>query len=578
MRCKKVVFNLINDKWIPVRRLDGTREIIAPWQVTDNIGSNPIVALDANRPDFNGALIQFLIGLVQTTMAPKREISWEDKFTKSPEADELKTAFANVSHAFNLDGNSPRFMQDFDFDEGNEWGIDTLLAGMPGCDPTSNPIKNNTDHFLKRGTVKRMCLHCCAMALFTSQTNSPGMGSGHRTSLRGGGPLTTVVMGDTLWQTIWLNVLNESDFLDNCGNSSLTDDAAIFPWMGPTRTSETKPATIPTTPEYAHPAHIFWGMPLRIVLNFETEIGYTCDVCGCDSIDSVATYRIKIHGMNYEGAWRHTLTPYNKSEEKEPISIKGQPGGITFRHWLGLVKNDAKNGNETAIVVHKFRGRMKGFENKHRLQLWAFGYDFDKNKARCWYEGKMPLINVDDDIRENYESVIEQLIKTSEIVAWNVVSCIKKSMAGDTKEVKKYFLNAENYFFDNSDKDYYFDLKKSYNSLVSKKDYFYAVEDRFWNNAEAEFYVTLEDLRIAFSDGLDNHSDAIVDMKLQWLKTLFRIGEQLFDEYSQYNLIDVADPKNISLAHRNLSKFNDEKNKKFIDFLDLPINQSQVNK
>jgi CRISPR system Cascade subunit CasA len=81
-----VVFNLINEKWIPVRRLDDTMEIIAPWQVTDNIGSNPIVNLDANRPDFNGALIQFLIGLVQTTMAPKRDKSWRTGFTE-PQSD-----------------------------------------------------------------------------------------------------------------------------------------------------------------------------------------------------------------------------------------------------------------------------------------------------------------------------------------------------------------------------------------------------------------------------------------------------------------------------------------------------------
>jgi CRISPR system Cascade subunit CasA len=109
-----MVFNLINEQWIPVRRLEGTREFIAPWQVTDNIGSDPIVALDANRPDFNGALIQFLIGLVQTTMAPKKDRNWRNGFNNPPEADELKTAFATVSHAFNLDGDRPRFMQDFE--------------------------------------------------------------------------------------------------------------------------------------------------------------------------------------------------------------------------------------------------------------------------------------------------------------------------------------------------------------------------------------------------------------------------------------------------------------------------------
>lgn len=543
MRCKIVVFNLINDKWIPVRRLDGAQEIIAPWQITENIDSNPIVALDANRPDFNGALIQFLIGLVQTTMAPKKERGWRTGFNKPPEEGELKIAFAKVSHAFNLNGDGPRFMQDFDLDDGNEWGIDTLLSGMPGYDPSSNPIKNNTDHFLKRDTVKRMCLHCCAMSLFTLQTNSPGMGSGHRTSLRGGGPLTTIVMADTLWQTIWLNVLNESDFLDNCGNSSLTNDVAIFPWMGPTRTSENSQ---PTTPEDVHPAHMFWGMPLRMVMNFETEIVHTCDVCGRDSTDSITTYIIKKHGTNYEGGWRHTLTPYNRSKKNEQISIKGQPGGITFRHWLGLVQNYVKNGGEPATVVHTFRTRQSELENKNSPQLWAFGYDFDKGKVRCWYEGKMPLISVDDSIRVNYESAIEQLIKTSELVVGTVRKYIKEAMFRRPGDVKGDFS-----FIDN----------------------------RFWNNTEPEFYNSLENLRIALLEGGNaSDADAVIDIKLKWLKTLFKTGERLFDEYSQSNQIEVADPKRIALAHKNLQKYNQKKNKLIVKILDLPTNDPQVTK
>jgi len=536
-----VVFNLINEQWIPVRRLDDTREFIAPWQVTDNIGSNPIVALDANRPDFNGALIQFLIGLVQTTMAPKKDRNWRNGFNNPPEVDELKTAFLTVLHAFNLDGDSPRFMQDFNLDDGNEWGIDTLLAGMPGYDPTSNPIKNNTDHFLKRGTVKRMCSHCCAMALFTLQTNSPGMGSGHRTSLRGGGPLTTIVMGNTLWQTIWFNVLNEPEFLGNYENS-LTDDAAIFPWMGPTRTSENDQ---PTTPEDVHPTQMFWGMPLRMVMNFETEIVYTCDVCGCDSTDSITTYIIKKHGTNYEGGWHHTLTPHSITKQNEIIPRHGNPSGISFRHWLGFVQNDNVNRNETATVVHTFRARQSELEDKYSPQLWAFGYDFDKGKVRCWYEGKMPLINVDDSIRVNYESIIEQLIKTSELVAKNVRKYVKEAMFRRPDDVKGNFS-----FIDN----------------------------RFWNNTEPEFYNTLENLRSALSDRGEIDTDAVVDIKYEWLKILFKTGEQLFDEYSQSNQIEVADPKRIALAHRNLRKFNQKKNKKIIEILDLPINQSQVNK
>jgi CRISPR system Cascade subunit CasA len=156
------------------------------------------VNLDANRPDFNGALIQFLIGLVQTTMAPKKDRNWENGLTNPPRADELKTAFEKVSHAFNIDGDIPRFMQDFEPGKWERNEIDKLLVEIPG----DKTIKDNTDHFVKRDSVKRMCLACSAMAIFTLQTNAPSGGQGHRVSLRGGGPLTTIVMGDTLWQTI----------------------------------------------------------------------------------------------------------------------------------------------------------------------------------------------------------------------------------------------------------------------------------------------------------------------------------------------------------------------------------------
>ena len=525
-----MTFNLINEQWIPVRRLDGAQEIIAPWQVTDDIGSNPIVSLDANRPDFNGALIQFLIGLVQTTMAPKRDRNWMAGFTEPPGTDEMKNAFERVSHAFNLDDDVPRFMQDFELGEAKSNQIDKLLVEIPG----DETIKDNADHFIKRDSVKRMCLACSAMALFTLQTNAPSGGKGYRTSLRGGGPLTTIIMGDTLWQTIWLNVLNESDFLDNCGNSSLTDDAAIFPWMGPTRTSEKNQLT---TPEDVHPAHMFWGMPRRIVLKFDSAETENCDVCGCDSNNLVTSYVAKNYGTNYEGGWRHTLTPYSTNKQNLLIPRHGNPGGITFRHWLGLVQNDNVNRNEPATVVHTFRARHKEIENKQSLQLWAFGYDFDNMKARCWYEGKMPLINVDDDIRENYESIIERLIKTSELVAKNVRKYVKEAMFRRPGDVKGDFS-----FIDN----------------------------RFWNGTEPEFYAILEKLRISLSEGADIGADDVVGIKLQWLDTLFQTGEQLFDEYSQSNQMDVADPKRIALAHRNLRKFNQKNNKQIIKILDLP--------
>ncbi|KUK60681.1 MAG: CRISPR-associated protein, Cse1 family, partial [Methanoculleus marisnigri] len=113
--------NLIDDPWIPVVRRDGARETIAPREITG--GAEPVIRLDAPRPDFNGALIQFLIGLVQTAIPPGDNRDWRRKFKTPPPPDELKRAFAPYAHAFNFDGEGPRFMQDYDLNEGVESSV-----------------------------------------------------------------------------------------------------------------------------------------------------------------------------------------------------------------------------------------------------------------------------------------------------------------------------------------------------------------------------------------------------------------------------------------------------------------------
>ncbi|MDK2892831.1 MAG: system Cascade subunit CasA [Methanohalophilus sp.] len=331
-----MVFNLIHEKWIWVNRQDGKREKIAPWEITDKLDSNPVISLAAPRPDFNGSLIQFLIGLVQTTMSPKNEREWRKHFINPPTTDDLQETFDNVSNAFNLDGENERFMQDYDSFEGVENRVDLLLMEMPG----EKTIKDNTDHFIKRDTVSQMCFSCCATALFNLQLNAPTGGQGHRTSLRGGGPLTTLVLGNNLWQTIWLNVISEDNFerLGNIDKNAISD---IYPWMGPTRTSEKK--GMDTTPMDVNPKQMYWGMPRRISIDFyDLKEGF-CDVCGCETDRLVSRYVTKNHGINYEGGWCHVLSPYRETKDSI-ISLHPRPGGITYRHWLGLIQNDPENG------------------------------------------------------------------------------------------------------------------------------------------------------------------------------------------------------------------------------------------
>ena len=100
--------NLLQDPWMPVRDAQGRRDWIAP----DRLAEAQWRAFDADRPDFNGALAQFAIGLLQTTTPVADSVGWREWFRAPPNADTLRAWFAPVADAFALDGDGPRFMQD----------------------------------------------------------------------------------------------------------------------------------------------------------------------------------------------------------------------------------------------------------------------------------------------------------------------------------------------------------------------------------------------------------------------------------------------------------------------------------
>lgn len=523
--------NLIQEEWIPVIRRDGTRVLIAPWQVTNDHEKNPIQWLSAPRADFNGALIQFLIGLVQTALPPSSDREWFRRFESPPQPAELRERFAVYSHAFEMDGDGPRFMQDFDFPEQKEHsGISQLLIEMPGV----NTVENNIDHFVKRGTVQQICPYCCAMALYTLQANAPGGGQGHRTSLRGGGPLTTIVVGRTLWETIWLNVISSGEFARR-GNVDLQEGAGIFPWLGLPRVTDNDE---PTTPRDAHPAQMFWGMPRRIRIEQDEIEEGICDLCGGSSTHLVRKYQTKNRGINYSTEWLHTLTPYRKNNSGEYFPALGsRVKAVSYRYWLGLVQNDPDSQLESAAVVHAFRYDRQPDLPEVPFRLWAFGYDMDKMKARCWYEGTMPLISVNPSVRADYEVVTAQLIKVALLVANVTRKAIIKALFPEKTVVKG-------------------DIS--------------VIEGRFWKDTESQFYRILNDLKVAMEEGRE-----VVELKQEWLHSIREEAEKLFDEYSQSTLIGVANPSRIATARRDLRNFTSPNAKKIRETLDLPKSSSR---
>lgn len=461
-------------------------------------------------------------------MAPRDNSNWLDILEEPPDPSYVRERFASVSHAFNLGGHGRRMMQDLSCADGDKLQIESLVIGMPG----ENTLKLNRDFFSKRRTIMALCPACAAMALMTLQINGPQGGKGHMTGLRGGGPLTTVVLGNSLPETVWLNILPENEFYIGLKSDRKNEIQDIFPWMGPLKTSEGTNRGQKVSISNASQLQLFWGMGRRILLELDDISDAVCDICGEATEAGIVSYRTKPYGIQYDDSWRHVLTPYYKKRDKKGeimLPVHLNPDGITYRHWLGIVQNNPEEGQEAARVVQRFRtiqSKSWGLLPKNP-RLWAFGYDFDKVKARCWYDSTMPLISVQEDIRESYDTCTAQIVRAAQFVSENLHGAVRDALnAPDTLEQK---------------------VMVPTQSQGSSKN-ISVVKARFWAETEALFYRVLERLKSTLESG-----GPVEPEKIAWVWDVRKIALSLFDFYAQVNYLDENRPLAIVRARKRLS-------------------------
>ena len=506
--------NLLFDPWIPVRRKSGKKEWISPWQITGK--DDPAIAIAASRPDFNAALMEFLVGLLQTIVSPQNHNEWVDWLETPPPPEILQEKFALFSDAFILDGSGACFMQDFENFEGEEKPINGLLIDSPGA----KSLKDNTDHFIKRGEVEAICPACAATALYTLQTYAPSGGVGHRTSLRGGGPLTTLVVLDpqgselesTLWRNLWLNALDMPRFSGFYGKSGKDDLNDIFPWLAATRTSEPKTGR-DTTIEDVNPLQMYWGMPRRIRINWQNAKAGQCDLCGVKEERLITRYITRNYGINYSGVWQHPLSPYYiDAKTGEPMPLHAQPGGLSYRHWLGwVVGTETVKSAKVVDAFHEGAGRKLANE---QLRLSVFGYDMDNMKARCWYETLFPLFSIEDHLRREFAQRVQLLVDAATQISGYVQACIKEAwfkrpgdVRGDTMFLK----------------------------------------EAFFHHTEQQFYKILEQLLDVLRSEKSDRG-----VLRNWHALLAGAAMDLFDYWAAHSDVAVGDPRRIANAHQKL--------------------------
>lgn len=427
-----MTYDLRSESWIPFRRLSGAVEWGPPDLLVDALGKDPVVALAAPRADFDGALAEFLIGVLSAAYLLEDERSWRELWVTPPSRSALATKLASLPAAFDLDGDGPRFLQDLSAEE---------LADEPVAPVQEILVEGkNNPLFIKPGTVEQMGLPAAAMALITIQTYSPAGGRGHRTSMRGGGPLTTLVdprpdspggpIDASLWRQLWANV----PLLSDLPGAEAIDRAAVapsstYPWMGPTRTSEGDRAT---TIAEVDPLQAFFGMPRRIRLEF-SDAGGTCGLTGRSESRVVTGFRVKGYGVQYQG-WRHPLSPYYAGKAlNEWLPVHGQPGGVGWRDWYSLLYSaDRKLSAQVVTRFNQYRADRVGCT---RYAVRAFGYDVSNATARAWIDARLPAFVARDQAQlDRIHDLVTSLASATDVVAFWLQRSVVAALYGPAEK------------------------------------------------------------------------------------------------------------------------------------------------
>jgi CRISPR system Cascade subunit CasA len=402
-------FDLRVETWIPWRR----RRSGVVWgpisMLVDGLkGDDPVIAIASPRPDFDGALMEFLIGLLSVSLKPADEADWLKMWNSPPPPAAFQAALDALPDAFVLDAEKgPRFLQDFTPSELTDCDVlacDRLAMDSPG----EQGVKLNKTLFVKPGRFAQLSRPSAAIALLTLQTYAPSGGQGNRTSMRGGGPLTTLadprkgthgVHADEqpLWELLWINAETEDQCRNRAPSGGASAPERVFPWLAATYTSDDKKPAV--TPARANVMQAYFGMPRRISLLFSKE--GVCDLTGRSDECVVTGFRMRNYGVEYTG-WIHPLSPHYLDKDTVWRPVHPQPGGVTWKDWPDMTLSRLDGSREPAGCVRVAQKRAKRLDLPE-LRLCVFGYDMDNMKARAWISTVQPLLVTDNERTEDLE-------------------------------------------------------------------------------------------------------------------------------------------------------------------------------
>ena len=356
--------NLLADQWIPVRPLDGggaekiaLRELLCGEQRWE---------LCLPRDDMELAALQLLICINQALFTPKNTAELRSRIVKPITVNEYDVAAQTFDDWFFLDHPKHPFMQVRGVLAKDSTPMDKLLAGLTGA--------TNSCFVNQAGLAGGLCGGCTAIVLFNQASCAPSFGGGFKAGLRGSSPITTLVQGDHLRRTVWLNILS-GDELSQSFPWHEEDTAAIQKptWVEPIKANETIPAQ-----RIGLVRGLLW-QPAHIEL-LPPVAAKSCSCCGCRTDTAYAAFNKAKFSYTVSGTWPHPHSPRIMSRKKGEIEEKFSAFTTSAPAWTQLsrfvvqqqINETNAEGQQPATVIIQAQ-KMLGAQSK-RLHLLIGGY------------------------------------------------------------------------------------------------------------------------------------------------------------------------------------------------------------
>jgi CRISPR system Cascade subunit CasA len=421
--------NLLTDRWIPVRSVNGVSEGRL-LTLEELLCGDDRWEIALPRDDLEMACLQLLVSLVQIAYPPGDGSPEDDKAlrerTKSPLTPE---AFAEglmpIKDWFTLDHPQWPFLQTRGVKPDKITGLHKLLLGLPEG--------NNHAFFNEANEITVLGSPATAIALFHQAVNCPsfggGPGGGFKASLRGNAPITTLVAGGHLRETVWRNVLTRKRVSEMLPNYKFDFSSDQPTWVQPIKTGTTHALT-----EIGLLRGLFWQPAhVELVRSPDEEV---CGLLGGEADEAYLGFYKEPFGYKVEGIWPHPHSPlrFNLKAKKEgDPTQKFLSFTTTAPAWTQLTEFVVPRGDRSYLDVEGVRPALPvtqfGIWRKP-LYLLVGGYRVENGAALR--ERRHEMVSLANGWEEAGE-VMRELIN----LALDAQKALNKRLSSASKNDKK---------------------------------------------------------------------------------------------------------------------------------------------